>query len=91
MAWPRQAQLHHGDKTLSAAQDLGVVSMLLQHCHGFRKCLGPKIFESWRYHGPPLSTSKYQIASINKTRYSGSDSLISLAAMACKAFAHLAL
>ena len=60
VAGPRQAQLHHGYKTLSAAQDLGVVSMLLQQGHGFRKCLGPEIFESWRYHGPPLSTSKYR-------------------------------
>ena len=29
VAGPRQPQLHHGDKALAAAQDLGVVSMLL--------------------------------------------------------------
>src|SRR6476660_6783907 len=66
MAGSCQAQLHHGYKALSATQDLGVVSMLLQKAHGFRQRLRPEIFESWRYHGPPLSTSNYRFGEQRK-------------------------
>ena len=40
MAGPRQAQLHHGDKTLSATQDLGIVTMLLQQATASGTVLG---------------------------------------------------
>jgi hypothetical protein len=62
MAGPSQPQLHHGDKTLTTAQDLGVVTMLLQHGYRFRNGLGSQIFESWRYHGSTSFNIKLSIA-----------------------------
>ncbi len=62
MAWPRQPQFHHGNKTLSTAQDLGVITMLLQQSNGLRDSLGSEIFESWRNHGTTSFNIKISIA-----------------------------
>src|ERR1700751_3812906 len=51
---PGKPELHHGDKTLPAAQDFGVISVLLKKSDRFRNGLRTKILKGWRDHRVPL-------------------------------------
>src|ERR1700756_5505699 len=50
-------ELHHGDKTLPAAQDLGVVSVLLKKSDRLGNGLRSQIFKGWRDHRLPSRPS----------------------------------
>ena len=53
-----QPELHHWDQALAAAENLSVVTVLLQESDRFRNCLRAKILEGSRDHrrSPPIQT-----------------------------------
>src|SRR5260370_4253189 len=66
---PRQPDLHHGNQTLSAAQDLCALTMLLQQSNGFRDGLRAEILERLGDHFF-ASSSKQQINSTPASKQS---------------------
>src|SRR5262249_3176674 len=56
----RQAQLHHRDQALAAAQDLGLVAVLLQEGYGFRNALRTEVLKGRRNHRSTSLMSNYR-------------------------------
>src|SRR5262249_45995173 len=64
----RQAQLHHRDQALAAAQKFGFLAVLLQEGYGFRNALRTEVLKGRRNHRSTSLMSNYPAAALRIPR-----------------------